>query len=557
MSIQINLVCGVMSSVFSVLGSSCTVFLSFAGTCKEYVSSCNSIIVGYARFRNLVKGVGFAQQEADGDKKNDDNIHDPRAFAVKYLLFYIKESVTSHQRPPIAGPVLVQLVNFDWLFDYQTSLAKKYKTYRLLTPSHSEIYTVDPANVEYILKTNFSNYGKGSYNLGIMNDLFGDGIFATDGDKWRHQRKLASHEFSTKVLRDFSSNVFRVNAAKLALKITVAAAASQAINLQDMLMKSTLDSMFKVGFGMDLTSLSESDDLAQQFTTAFDEANAITFRRFVDLIWWLKKAFNVGLEGRLKQNMKIIDAFIYQLIERKREQKKDILSRFLLESKKDPENMTDKYLRDISLNFIIAGKDTTANSLTWFFYLLCKHPLVQEKVAREVRESTNEVSLSADEFVELLTQESLDKMQYLHAALTETLRLHPAVPVDGKSAEEDDVLPDGYKVRKGDGVTYMGYAMGRMTGIWGDDAEEFRPERWLDEEGVFRAESPFKFITFHAGPRICLGKEFAYRQMKIFAASLLYLFKFKLVDEKREATYQVMFTLHLAGGLHLLALPRP
>ncbi|CAN1180560.1 Cytochrome P450 704C1 [Linum perenne] len=551
MSIQINFVCGVMSSEFSVLGSSCTVFLSFAVTARKMLAPATRSLLATQDFQKSCRGVGFVQQEAHVDKKNDDNIHDPR---VKYLLFYIKESVTSHQRPPIAGPVLVQLINFDWLFDYQTSLAKKYKTYRLLTPSHSEIYTVDPANVEYILKTNFSNYGKGSYNLGIMNDLFGDGIFATDGDKWRHQRKLASHEFSTKVLRDFSSNVFRVNAAKLA---------------SDMLMKSTLDSMFKVGFGMDLTSLSESDDLAQQFTTAFDEANAITFRRFVDLIWWLKKAFNVGLEGRLKQNMKIIDAFIYQLIERKREQmmmktaedtvkveKKDILSRFLLESKKDPENMTDKYLRDISLNFIIAGKDTTANSLTWFFYLLCKHPLVQEKVAREVRESTNEVSLSADEFVELLTQESLDKMQYLHAALTETLRLHPAVPVDGKSAEEDDVLPDGYRVRKGDGVTYMAYAMGRMTGIWGDDAEEFRPERWLDEEGVFRAESPFKFTTFHAGPRICLGKEFAYRQMKIFAASLLYLFKFKLVDEKREATYQLMFTLHLAGGLHLLALPR-
>ena len=109
--------------------------------------------------------------------------------------------------------------------------------------------------------------------------------------------------------------------------------------------------------------------------------------------------------------------------------KEDILSRFLAESKTDPENMTDKYLRDITLSFVIAGKDTSAGTLTWFFYMLCKHPLIQEKVAREVRAATQTESNSTDEFHEKLTEAALDKMHYLHAALTETLRLYPAVPV--------------------------------------------------------------------------------------------------------------------------------
>lgn len=106
------------------------------------------------------------------------------------------------------------------------------------------------------------------------------------------------------------------------------------------------------------------------------------------------------------------------------------MSRFLIESETDPQNMTDKYLRDITLSFIIAGKDTSANTLSWFFYMLCKHPLVQEKVAQEVRDATDaDGSFSIDEFPDKLTEAALDKMQYLHAALTETLRLYPAVPV--------------------------------------------------------------------------------------------------------------------------------
>lgn len=108
-----------------------------------------------------------------------------------------------------------------------------------------------------------------------------------------------------------------------------------------------------------------------------------------------------------------------------------MLSRFLLESKKDPSNMTDEYLRDIILNFMIAGKDTSANTLSWFFYMLCKNPLVQEKVAQEVINvtSTQETQLNLDEFVNNITDDNLDKMHYLHAALTETLRLYPAVPM--------------------------------------------------------------------------------------------------------------------------------
>ncbi|XP_059312720.1 cytochrome P450 704C1-like isoform X1 [Lycium ferocissimum] len=462
---------------------------------------------------------------------------------------------------PIGGTIFNQLINFNRLHHYMTDLAAKYKTYRLISPFRNEIYTSDPANVEYILKTNFDNYGKGWYNYGNLKDLLGDGIFTVDGDKWRGQRKLSSHEFSTRVLRDFSSVVFRKNVAKLSHILSEAANSNKTIDIQDLFMKATLDSIFRVAFGVELDSMCGSYEEGKKFSDAFDNASAMILWRYVDVFWKIKRALNIGSEAKLKDNIRTVDALVYKLIQRKAEQmskpeadlslqwkKEDILSRFLQITGTDP-----KYLRDIILNFIIAGKDTTAATLSWFIYVLCKYPHVQEKIAQGIKEAATEKENATDimDFAANVSEEALEKMQYLHAALTETLRLYPAVPVDAKICFSDDTLPDGFSVNKGDMVSYLPYAMGRLKTIWGDDAEEYKPERWLDGGGFFRPENPFKFTAFQAGPRICLGKEFAYRQMKIFSAVLLRYFVFKLSDDKKTVNYRTMINLHIDGGLHV------
>ncbi|KAF3439954.1 hypothetical protein FNV43_RR18232 [Rhamnella rubrinervis] len=486
------------------------------------------------------------------------------ALAVILSLFITVQLISKKLRKnkrekyaPVAGTMFHQLLNFNRLHDYMTDLAAKHKTYRLLSPFRNEIYTSDPVNVEYILKSNFENYGKGWYNYNILKDLLGDGIFAVDGEKWRQQRKLSSHEFSTKVLRDFSSVIFRENAAKLANIMSEIATTNRTIDIQDLFMKATLDSMFRVSFGADLDSVCGSSE-GNNFGNAFDNASAMTMFRYVDAFWRIKKFLNIGSEVAMRQNTKTVNDFVFKLIDNKIKQmnsskddstmkREDILSRFLQVAEANP-----IYLRDIILNFVMAGKDTTAITLSWFIYMLSKHPHIQEKVAQEVRKVTNAKDITNYvEFATSLSEEKLEKMQYLHAAITETLRLYPAVPVDAKICFSDDTLPDGYHVRKGDMVVYQPYAMGRMKFLWGDDAEEFRPERFLNEDGVFRPESPFKFTAFQAGPRICLGKEFAYRQMKIFAAVLLSYFVFKMSDEEKIVSYRTMINLHIDGGLEV------
>ncbi|KAL7203838.1 hypothetical protein ACSBR2_016983 [Camellia fascicularis] len=234
--------------------------------------------------------------------------------------------------------------------------------------------------------------------------------------------------------------------------------------------------------------------------------------------------------------------------------KHDILSRFI-ELGKDPENnMTDKSLRDVVLNFVIAGRDTTATTLFWAIYMVMTHGHVADKLYLELkaieeeRAKEEKVSLiqyntedpesfnrRATQFAGLLTYDSLGRLSYLHVVITETLRLYPAVPQDPKGILEDDILPDGTKVKP------------EWSTIWGFDAASFKPERWL-KGGCFQNASPFKFTAFQAGPRICLGKDSAYLQMKMALAITCRFFKFSLVPG-HPVKYRMMTILSMAHGL--------
>ncbi|KAK3143931.1 hypothetical protein QOZ80_4AG0306760 [Eleusine coracana subsp. coracana] len=532
----------------------------------------------------------------------------PALIALSLLLLLalhlarLRRGGSKHRKyPPVAGTMLHQLLNFHRLVEYMTELSHRYRTFRMLTPICNYVYTVEPANVEYILKTNFANYGKGVMTHDVLEDLLGDGIFNVDGAKWRHQRKAASLEFSTRILREYSTAVFRDTAAELAGIVDAAARDGERVDMQDLLMRSTLDSIFRVAFGVSLGSLSGSSGEGAAFARAFDDASEGVLYRFFDPFWKAKKLLNVSSEAALKRSVRVIDGFVYAVIDRKIEQmgrdqqefakKEDILSRFLLERERDPGCFDNKYLRDIILNFVIAGRDTTAGTMSWFLYVLCRNERVQHRIAREVRAATTgDRDVAMNEFVPCLTEDAISKMQYLHAALTETLRLYPGVPLDVKYCFSDDTLPDGYAVKKGDMVNYTPFPMGRMKFLWGADAEDFRPERWLDDDGLFVPESPFKFTAFQvtldiqppflftpcriqynsrtippfalsltsagaacdmAGPRICLGKEFAYRQMKIFAAVLLYFFKFEMWNRNATVGFRPMLTLKMDGPLHV------
>jgi fatty acid omega-hydroxylase len=235
----------------------------------------------------------------------------------------------------------------------------------------------------------------------------------------------------------------------------------------------------------------------------------------------------------------------------------DLLSRFM----KKKESYSDKYLKYVALNFILAGRDTSSVAMSWFFWLVSLNPRVEEKIINEIctiliKTRDTNVSKWTDE---PLTFDEIDQLVYLKAALSETLRLYPSVPEDSKFVVANDVLPDGTFVPSGSNVTYSIYSVGRMKFIWGEDCLEFKPERWLEESRDEKCNQ-YKFVAFNAGPRICLGKDLAYLQMKSITASILLRHRLTVapghrVEQKMSLTLFMKFGLKMDVHKRDLTLP--
>ncbi|KAK6940709.1 Cytochrome P450 [Dillenia turbinata] len=295
-------------------------------------------------------------------------------------------------------------------------------------------------------------------------------------------------------------------------------------NSKDKMRRFAFDNVCKFAFGYDpqylLPSLPE-----QSFASAFEEATSTSSERFncnFHFIWKLKKVFDIGSEKRLRIVVSEVRDFAKQVIREKKKELEskscldsvDLLSRFLNSGHSDEE-----FVSDVVISFILAGRNTTSAALSWFFWLLSKNPEVENKILKEITEEKQGKTKNS-------VYDEVKDMVYTHASLCESMRLYPPVPVDSKVAAIDDVLPDGTVVKKGNRVAYHPYAMGRLEKLWGTDWAEFKPERWLQRDSVsqkwsFEGRDVYTYPVFQAGPRVCLGKEMAFLQMKRLVAGVL------------------------------------
>ncbi|XP_074308653.1 alkane hydroxylase MAH1-like [Silene latifolia] len=430
--------------------------------------------------------------------------------------------------------------------------------------------TVDPTNIQYIMSTNFANYPKGDEFSRIF-DILGDGIFNSDGDLWKFQRKITRSLINHRTFMKFLVKVTYDKVENGLVPILQAASKDNlVIDLQDVFQRLTFDTTCLLVTGHDPGCLTtEFQDVP--FSKALDDAEeAIAIRHVIpENIWRLEKKLGIGHEKSLSQAWKILDHFIDNIVSMKRQELEsnkrktsslqihdeqeggvDLLTTFITGDAHEIGGINtkhDKFLRDAILNLMLAGRDTTSSALTWFIWLVTQNPRVKEKITEELRKNMA-FSDEANKW-HVFKEEEAKNLTYLHATFCESLRLYPPVPFQHKSPLKPDTLPSGHHVTPEMKIVFSLYAMARMKGIWGEDCLEFKPERWITKQGKIKYEPPYKFLCFNAGPRTCLGKEVAFTQMKMVGATLIHNYEFKLVNESHAAELDVSVILHMKHGL--------
>lgn len=468
---------------------------------------------------------------------------------------------------PVVGSLFAFSKNGGRLVQWYAEMLAESPTQTILVERLGAVRTVvtaNPANVKYILKTQFDNYPKGKPFTAILHDLLGKGIFNSDGKAWKLQRKVASYEFNTRSLCEFVLRVVEEVTDRLLPILDEASETGRGLDFQDILQRFAFDNICKVAFGIDPASLDASLSVSE-FAHAFDMATELCARRStapISLVWKIKRMLNIGSEKRLRRAVKAVHEFAMDVIRQRRREmsstgpcKQDLLSRFMALANVQADlteretHLSEEFLRDTIINFLLAGRDTTSAALTWFFWLLSSHLHVEEAIHREIAclIATRPEPKCHNPFV--FSYQELQSMHYLHASICESMRLYPPIPWDSKHALHNDVLPDGTFVPKGTRVTYHSYAMGRLNAIWGADCLQFKPERWVNEEGRFVPKCPFKFPVFQGGVRVCLGKDMAFLQMKYIAASVIPRFRIRPVHCNADPKYITSLTARMVGGL--------
>eukprot|EP00759_Apiculatamorpha_spiralis_P033903 PhF_6_TR35026/c0_g1_i1/m.51028/K20495/CYP704B1; long-chain fatty acid omega-monooxygenase len=470
-------------------------------------------------------------------------------FAILGYIFYKWIQVFFTPGPfkyPLLGNLPQVVANYprihDWVYEM---FVKENKRTALLLLGPERLWgTTDRDNVEHILKNKYKDYHAGKGIRGdCLRDLLGRGIFLADGKDWEEQRKTTSREFNANRFRNYMTQVFVDHTQTLCdvlAKHVASSSSSTPIDLSAKFFQLTLDAFGHIAFGVDLGGLRGAP---QPFAAAFDNAQERAVQRILKsywILWRVAKALGLGSEANMTKWLNECNTFVSGLIEKRRKEPKeelseqvDLLSRLMdVTSNPDSTNNADEaYLRDMVMNFIVAGRDTTACGLSWLFYELAQNPEAEKRLLDEIEQELQDSVPNYD---------NIKNCNYLQACMSETQRLHPSVPIDPKTAQVDDVLPSGHRIQKGDTVCYVNYSMGRDAEYWAPDPLVFRPDRWLDATtGEYVRKDPYIFPAFQAGPRLCLGVDMAHLEMKIAAIMLLQKFKFQWVPQKGPMAYRV------------------
>ncbi|EGN99109.1 hypothetical protein SERLA73DRAFT_181928 [Serpula lacrymans var. lacrymans S7.3] len=426
------------------------------------------------------------------------------------------------------------------------------------------LWTADPKTLQYIFHTSGYRFPKTKMLEQSAKNIMGRGIVAVQGEVHQRQRKIMTPAFSAGQLRTFLPN-FRQSASRLSRKWKDQIESSPSpdsaiINIPQMMARMTLDVIGEVAFDYRFGALDDQEnELAVVFKNLFldsvlhppvwDVLFKATWSYIPNSILHYVRHIPTREYSRFKDfldtSFRIGKGLVDQKASGTEKGSKDIMS--ILVQSNIAEDAKKRINEDEMLSqiatLLLAGHETTANTLVWTLYELARHPEDQQKVREEIAAVRKEVEARGDEdFV----PSDFDSMPFMNAVLKESLRLHPIVAALFREAAGEDVLPlsepletvsgkmiDQIPISKGQTINVSVCAYNRLPSVWGEDADSWNPNRFLnsDKEGRTSVGVFANLMTFSAGIRACIGWRFALLELQAVLSELVETFVFQYPEE--------------------------
>jgi cytochrome P450 len=382
-------------------------------------------------------------------------------------------------------------------------------TFRLFIGGLKEaIVTIDPAVIQHVMKTNADNYQKSEIQVKRMGHFLGKGLLTTHGEAWRTQRRLIQTGFKdlaalSSIMQDSLAESLRDFDSQIRLG---------PVDIYFHLMKMTFSMVARSLFGARLKS--EDIDMVSR--------TICTVQEFIvrqTLQPYLNPWFAASGELRKHEDMRAqADAVLLEYIKKRRHEAPghDLLQTLMDARYSDGEGMSDELVLSESMQLLVAGHETSSNALSWLLYLLSTHPDCLARVRREFDSVLGDAPLGHADVL---------KFEFTTQVIYEGLRLYPPFWMIDRMAVEDDRVGDVEIPRESMVIVFV-YGAHHAPRYW-QDPEKFDPERFTKEEMKLR--TPFTFLPFGGGPRVCIGQHYAMLQVLMILSELIRRYDFELV----------------------------
>jgi cytochrome P450 len=416
-------------------------------------------------------------------------------------------NTSAYHMPPGYSGMRTAIRSYQYLKDpikfVSTNMALFGGNYSARLPQYPNfIITQDAAFINHVLKDNHTNYHKSPLSSGRVAEYLGKGMLFTNGEAWLKQRRLAQPGFHREKIQALYATVVKAIGEYIETMPT-----GSAVDVYPLLHQLAFNIVIKSLFDIDL-SANTMQILGGNFSEIQDfvikDVNQPFRRPFYPITGSERKALRKSAEIKA-----IFRGLIHErikLAEESENNHKDLLDMLLQSTYEDTGlHMEEDQVIDELLVLMFAGHETTANTLSWLLYLLSTSTEVLNKLKASIKQT------------DIL---SSPKNEYLNAVINEGMRLYPAAWMTDRVALEDDHF-GGYRYPKGTIIISFFYGAHRDKAYW-PDADSFNPDRFLDETG--KAKKYKNYFPFGAGPRMCIGNNFAMAEMAFFLHAFLQKF---------------------------------